>query len=145
MRRLMGGGFVNREAELERLRAYVGGQPPAAPLFVCGPGGVGKSTLLAKFLLNELERRDRAVAYLDIDRPTIMPEQPMTLLAEAVPQLAMQLALPERAAGLIELISESLGRREETRHVESDVSIVPNDWVFEQFAELLPRRRAIAS
>ena len=118
MRRLTAGGFVDRTHELARLKAFVAG-PPAAPLFVFGPGGVGKSTLLAKLLLDELERPDRAMAYLDIDRPGILPEQPLTLLLDALPQLRMQLDLSPRADGLAEQIAETLGRVEGMRQLES--------------------------
>jgi cellulose synthase operon protein C len=135
MRRLTAGGFVNREQELVLLAEHVSGPPPVAPLFIHGPGGVGKSTLLAKFLLDELERPDRAIAYIDIDRPTIVPEQPLTLLLEALAQLRTQLELSPKAIGLGEQIAESLGRVEDMRQLES--AGTPDDWLLEQFRDLL--------
>lgn len=43
-------GFVGRDAELELFRRAVhGGAPEPAVLYVHGPGGVGKTTLLAMF------------------------------------------------------------------------------------------------
>ena len=58
MRRLAGRGFVGRQPELGQLDDYVfAGSPPPATLFVFGPGGVGKSTLLATSSSTEWSRR----------------------------------------------------------------------------------------
>jgi len=135
MRRLTAGGFVDRKAELAWLHDFVGGPPPGAPLFVHGPGGVGKSTLLAKLLLEEFERPGRAIAYLDIDRPAINPELPPTLLLDALAQLRQQLELPPHAVGLAEQIAEALGRIESMRQAESVAP--PHDYLAPQFGELL--------
>src|SRR3989442_9094160 len=52
MRRLASAGVFGRKHELKRLGEYVLGAPgPQSPLFVFGPGGMGKSTLLARFIL----------------------------------------------------------------------------------------------
>ena len=70
-------------------------------LLVHGPGGMGKSTLLSKFLLDIIggahsngRSNDRAVetpfVYIDFDRPSILPEEPLTLLSEAVRQFGVQ-------------------------------------------------------
>jgi hypothetical protein len=133
MRRLVASGFVDRQDPLARLLAYTSGPPSPAPLFVHGSGGVGKSTMLARFLLDEHERGG-TFAYIDIDRPTIAPEKPLTLLADAVAQLALQFELPQ-AVGLTEQIAESLGREEDRRQFES---IRPaDDWLLDQFRDLL--------
>jgi hypothetical protein len=106
--------FRGREAELARLRRYAGvvshgvvetitqsipqllpipslrKQPP---LLIHGPGGMGKSTLLARFLLQHAEAlaSDRfPFVYLDFDRPGISAQEPLTLLVEAARQLAVQ-------------------------------------------------------
>lgn len=86
MWRLVSGGFVNRVAELRQLEAYVTLPVGMPPLFVHGPGGVGKSTLLARFLLTELDR-GRPYAYIDLDRPTIRADEPTTLLLDLLDQL----------------------------------------------------------
>jgi GTPase SAR1 family protein len=120
MRRLAERGFVNRQSELEQLQQYVFGDKQQAPLFVFGPGGVGKSTLLARFILQSTEARPFSFAYIDIDRPTIRPDQPQTLLVEAIAQLRLQFDLPPGAAeSLITEITFGLGRQDEERALES--------------------------
>ena len=117
MHRLVG-GFVNRRKELERLRAYVDGPPHEEPLFVFGVGGVGKSTLISRFLLDHVDRGG-ACAYLDIDRPTIRPDAPETLVLEIIAQLGAQMPLPDWAAGAASRVAE-LGRRGDvSRNYES--------------------------
>ncbi len=109
---LLGSGFVGRKAELARLRALAGTGPevPAAPrrrgrtasppgrpdarmLALYGPGGIGKSTLIAWFLVGQYQTDPAArapFAYLDFDRPTIDSSHPLSVLSEAVGQLGVQ-------------------------------------------------------
>lgn len=113
MKRLANRSFVGRERELQQLRDYVGINSTFSwkgtswrfsgdnvhdfssrpPLMIAGAGGVGKSTLLARFILQHVERAGPNAlpfVYLDIDRPLLQPEQPTTLLAEIARQLAIQ-------------------------------------------------------
>jgi tetratricopeptide (TPR) repeat protein len=58
-----------------------------------GPGGIGKSTLLAAFVLQHVEGGAGSrfpFAYLDFDRSDLTAEEPATLLVEAVRQLGFQ-------------------------------------------------------
>ncbi len=105
---LAGDHFRGRARELDRLRTYVGVVPPGSTLasfnlrsrsgskkamVVHGPGGVGKSTLVARFILEHAraQREDRfPFAYLDFDRPDVEAEEPLTLLVEAVRQLGIE-------------------------------------------------------
>jgi hypothetical protein len=120
MRRLAGGDhFVGRQNELAALRIYVGvlgttsvtsrvwmfvretyyelAQRP--PLLITGPGGVGKSSLVARFILECSEHFERSQAlpfvYLDLDRTTLDAARPLSLVGEAALQLIVEWPLLE--------------------------------------------------
>lgn len=104
--------FFGREKELERLRAYVSviaadsllqsAQRLAGdvkrlfqarkPLAVWGVGGVGKTTLLAKFMLEHARAAHSRFpfAYLDFDRSTVSACNHPTLFAEICRQVGAQ-------------------------------------------------------
>jgi hypothetical protein len=114
------GTFFGREQEIKKLYEYVGmdkddsfdlpSAPPHSrriildffnfgkkpPLVIHAPGGTGKSTLIAKFVLDHARYKDSdsydrfPFVYLNFDKPSIKPEEPITLLLEAVQQLAVQ-------------------------------------------------------
>jgi hypothetical protein len=94
LRTLVGAYFRGRSIELAALRAYVGDPADVLslqqrpPVLIFGPGGMGKSTLVAKFILDHLHQFP--FVYLDCDRPGLVAEEPITLLAEAVDQLGLQ-------------------------------------------------------
>lgn len=123
---LAGRNFVGREEQLTELRNFVDVLPQGriakvrrsaveafgrigihrflreAPLMITGMGGMGKSALLSKFLLEHLHaaarRADFLIAYIDFDRPGIWPDQPLTVLAEIAQQLGLQ--VPQAAQSL---------------------------------------------
>ena len=104
-RDLVGEHFKGRARELDVLRDYLYGTDrngQMRPLLIYGPGGMGKSTLISKFILNAIETETPpAIIYLDSDRPGLVAEEPLTLLAEAVYQLGLQFKfLYESAARL---------------------------------------------
>ncbi|HEX6183205.1 MAG TPA: ATP-binding protein [Pyrinomonadaceae bacterium] len=74
--------------------SYITGNAANRPLLIHGPGGVGKSTLLAKFLLDHLLEVPPAnrfpYAYLDFDVSALNVSEPVTLIAEAARQLGAQ-------------------------------------------------------
>src|ERR1051325_6983126 len=109
---LVGSHFRGRENELNILSDYVEVHTASTllksiargirnilsltekpPLLIYGPGGMGKSTLLAKFVLDHVAI-DKSLrfpfAYLDFDRPSLLAGEPITLLLEAVRQLEAQ-------------------------------------------------------
>ncbi|MFJ6618081.1 AAA family ATPase [Kitasatospora sp. NPDC091335] len=82
--------FTGREDELGALAGYVDGRDGYSPwLLVHGPGGVGKSTLLSRFLLERAGPAPAAHLYLTFERPELAPERPLTVLVEAVRQVAL--------------------------------------------------------
>jgi hypothetical protein len=120
--------FKGREEELSRIYDYLSVLPPHSwrarlqrfvrrlsdttwglvnrtaghrPLLIHGLGGVGKSTLMAKILLDHLTETDPKdrfpYAYLDCDLSSLSVLEPLTLLAEAGRQLATQYPASEPA------------------------------------------------
>jgi hypothetical protein len=91
LRRLVQEGFFGRGVERSRLQAHFEHTPDfTPPLFVYGPGGTGKSTLVARSILDQeglLFSGFGCFAYVDIDNPRIRPETPLTFLLEIVRQL----------------------------------------------------------
>ena len=82
--------FVGRQHELAILEQFVSGSS-APRLVVHGIGGMGKSTLLSHFLLTTVVYNPRrSFAYLSFDQADLRPDRPLSLLAEAARQLALQ-------------------------------------------------------
>jgi len=113
MRKIAGKGFVDREDEREQLAAYVGVLPPGTrwqgvqrgilhvryllqdrpPFHLHGPGGIGKSALLARFILDHADPRapqPLPFVYLDFDRAALDPSRPASLLEDAIRQLLIE-------------------------------------------------------
>ncbi|QYN39135.1 ATP-binding protein [Pseudonocardia sp. DSM 110487] len=100
VRGLADAGCVGRERELTRLSAYR--MPSTArrslvdepAMVVHGIGGIGKSTLVARFVMDlhdAAERGERlAWAYLDLDRPTLESGDPAVVLADVIRQITAQ-------------------------------------------------------
>jgi hypothetical protein len=86
-------GFVNREEPLQELQTYLWSAAASqTPLLLYGIGGVGKSTLLAKFVVEEIDRHGEQllIVPLDVDSPAIDPLRPHTFLIDAVSQIVRQ-------------------------------------------------------
>jgi hypothetical protein len=100
VRKLVVAGVIGREAELQRLHEYrlettAGRGLTSEPAMVVdGIGGVGKSTLVARFVMDLYEEGETeprgAWAYLDLDRPTLSSCEPEVVLADIVRQVAAQ-------------------------------------------------------
>ncbi|MFP3604668.1 AAA family ATPase [Paraburkholderia sp. SIMBA_053] len=112
-RHLTEGFFAGRDTELARLATYVDGPDfvqgtPPPPVMLHAPGGMGKSALLAHFILAHSERDTtrvdawRPFVYLDFDRPELDARDPVGLLAAIARQLASQVpALSDRATRFV--------------------------------------------
>jgi ribosomal protein S15 len=97
--RLVGDHFGGRADVLAELTHYVyaadedgGRSARGRPLSLWGPGGIGKSTVLAKFILDHANAAGHQLpfAYIDLDRPGLLTQEPLSLLVEAVGQLSIQ-------------------------------------------------------
>jgi hypothetical protein len=151
-RDLVGTHFRGRVRELSVLRDYLAdpGTPSAfwRPLLIHGPGGMGKSTLLSKFILDTAANASIAIIYLDCDRPGLVAEEPLTLLAEAVRQLGLQFehlrgsSLRLRSTWLAELANFHVAASDglESRPLESVATRDRRNYVqtFALFARELP-------
>lgn len=106
--------FVGRAGELAVLGSFVAGVNGFDDLPVLalhGPGGVGKSALLAKFVLDRIEGRGGRIgfAYLTFDRADLDPASPLTLVREMLRQLGLQEPrVAERAAVLIQDVDSAI-------------------------------------
>lgn len=139
MQRLIGEQFVGRKHELNRLADYVGilksdglllsigvsarrfvrrarrSLMSDPPLFVVGPGGVGKSSLMARFILDHVDPAgDTPIPFVlvDFDRAQVEPTLPLSLLLAALQQLRVQ--FPEHADAM-DRMSETLTQRMRVR------------------------------
>jgi len=112
LRVLLRDGFEGRARELDRLRKFLGILPAATvrgriadvhqsiadrwteplPMIVYGLGGIGKSTLVARCLLDHVDTVDVRFpfAYIDFQRVAVSVWEPTTLIEDMARQLAVQ-------------------------------------------------------
>lgn len=157
--RLVGTHFAGRKAELQQLSDYVGVLPAGstyeaisrmvftrkAPLLLYGAGGVGKSTLVAKFILMHAtlpESKRFPFAYLDFDRPALLASEPATILVEAVRQIGLQYPVAYNAAQRLraewnEKLQESGRRRGPVRKTAGSADRSTRKRVLDEFVRFL--------
>ena len=146
--------FVGRQTELKILRSFVdelssksvlealqrgyaraqtffGGDKPGL-LILQAPGGLGKSTLLAKFVLDHAMGQNRPFpfAYLDFDRATLDPARPPQLLIEIARQVGLQ--FPKARADLNRLAANI-----RAEFLGSTPSTEPSHSIRDPFAEFV--------
>jgi patatin-related protein len=111
LRALVGDYFVGRRALLEQLDSQL--QTDSGPItLIHGVGGIGKSALVAKHMLDAMERRGAYVIYLNFDDTALDARVPATLLHRMSSQLAAQVAPDRRAqAELLADKARDLARR----------------------------------
>jgi hypothetical protein len=150
--------FVGRESELRQLRSFVdeltshgafeafgrfvkrttravlGGTPPGL-MTIEARGGLGKSTLLAKFVLDHAldQARPFPFAYLDFDRAGLDAERPLQLLLEVARQVRLQFP----AAGKFDRLIEDIRARCIEPPSDSPSSGVEIMDPFSRFVEIL--------
>ncbi|WP_295048088.1 ATP-binding protein, partial [uncultured Paracoccus sp.] len=92
LRRLVGTHFAGRDDVLAEIAAHLDLAPAGEVLMLQGQGGIGKSTVLAKFILDAVEKslHPPTVMVLNLDDPQLVIDDPFTLLQEAGRQLGIQ-------------------------------------------------------
>jgi hypothetical protein len=130
LRRLVARGFFGRQDLLAELRSFIEDESPPkgqTPAFLIeGVGGSGKSTVLARLILDLPANHDMGV-YLSFDRGWLIDGGPWALFDEIVRQIGAQLPerrssahdlrqqaqrLTGRASGYSEIASRSSQRRD---------------------------------
>lgn len=152
LQKLLAHGFAGRTAESRTLREYVDELQSESfkemlarkldnvmdifrtrpVLVIWGPGGVGKSTLIAKFILDHAgpERpKPTPFVYLDFDRGQLDPLQPDSLLEEALRQIQVQFPEFSQQAATLEADAK-------TRFFTQDRATPSRSGHFEQSAQL---------
>ncbi len=86
LRDLVGEYFRGRDLEMERLDGLLQGQT----LYVKGGGGIGKSALVGKYVLEEFDR-GAAISYLNFDHSALDATEPASLVAAMTRQLSWQI------------------------------------------------------
>ena len=119
--------FAGRNKELQKVNDYVDWLPKSGfvnkisstfrniinwhekpPLLIKGIGGIGKSTIVAKFIMDQNESKEKGAipfVYIDFDLQGFTLKEPMTVLIEALRQISIQYP---RHKDLINRISEQI-------------------------------------
>ncbi len=113
LRALVGRHFQGRTEELVTIRNHIQGVLPEHILLVQGPGGIGKTSLMGKVLL-DLEAqaasgRPVSFAYIDFDRAHHDPQDPIGLVEHVARQLRLLYATAAEASQFAALEALSAG------------------------------------
>lgn len=107
LRKLVDANFVGRAAELEVLDRFAAGTGSAPLLVLHGPGGVGKSSLVGRLLLEREEASQRSpipFVYIDFDKRRYDPSNPRRMIQHIALQLRLLYATsPDMARRLAQI------------------------------------------
>ncbi len=145
--------FVGQKEHLDRINNYLDWMPKSgllnkinqsfrniinwhekAPLLIMGVGGVGKSTIVAKTILDHQQKdKDKSLpfVYIDFDLPGFSLQEPLTLLIEALRQISIQYPrynrltqhISERISDLIHSQNENLAENRQTTNASTRLYI----------------------
>lgn len=128
IREITAGGCFGRGNELERLDAHLRGPGghltlhEHSAMLVYGVGGVGKSTLVAQFVLDVADGRTPwAWVYLDLDRPTLSSYTTAEVLDDIIRQVGAQFPEVRRYVDSVgsDFANSSVGKGVESYYDES--------------------------
>ncbi|MBP2330362.1 hypothetical protein JOF56_010747 [Kibdelosporangium banguiense] len=88
LRGLVGDHFIGRNDILARLDAHLA-DPGGRPLLIHGIGGIGKSSLLSRHIINRAIQVP--VCYLNFDQTALDPSAPATVVSALARQLSLQI------------------------------------------------------
>ena len=160
LERLLRAGFVGRETELRTLREYVDAVPSKSfrerllrftqrimyaiidrpPLMIFGPGGIGKSTLVAKFIVDHLKESSGGrtpFVYIDFDRMMFREPQPNAVLREILRQLAVQ--YPSMRSDVDDFNEHILVTARRFDGLEAAKSNTDDEFIFEHVSDSIQR------
>jgi hypothetical protein len=104
--------FVGRDGELQMLEEQLQFDGPGRErLVISGAGGVGKTALIGRFLIDHAEAPERGwfpFTYLPFDSETLDIREPFTLLVAMAAQLDTQAGSLHSASPKVEALRESL-------------------------------------
>ena len=119
----------------EGLRHTLGDQRAQGVRLIIARGGLGKSALIAKFVLDHALKQSRRFpfAYLDFDRAAIQSRDPRSLLLEVARQVALE--FPQEAAAELGALREQIRQL-----LAGTTSAAPDADPFEAFRSIVRRK-----
>lgn len=146
LRRIVGDHFIGREAVLEELMTRHAGNP----VLIHGIGGIGKSAVLARHLLEATEQ-GCLVSYLSLEHSSLDPLHTDSFIAAIATDLAAQLRIPHLVRGATEIAAEARDRlltgqlvyRSSSHSLPSGPIPHPDDRLLDDVGLLVTGRRVV--
>lgn len=123
---------------LKRLGRSLANRSNALGLTLVAGGGLGKSTLVAKFALDHFLQPQAAIpfVYFDFDRASLQPREPNQLLIEAARQVALEIPLVAAPLSLLRRrLRNDLSDRDRGYDVVEPVSVTTSEPATDPYVE----------
>lgn len=153
--------FAGRESELKQLSDYVDWLPKEGlknkfigfirnaiswhskpPLLIKGIGGIGKSTLVSKFILEQNDSKRKKILpfiYFDFDLPGFSIQEPLTILLEGLRQLSIQFPLQEKLFNEVNIAISNLIRRDSNTTSEVKSNSHTREFVYNTLEDVIKK------